>query len=275
MNALADGLVAILRDQIEQPIFHFANWVQGGCLLFAETDADFLSVDDVQCLGESVTASFQQLCLPSMVIQHVWQVEADLRGAAKALGAAIAEIQENMDEVVIDFNSLFALRNVLEPPCARHMECFGKIGDLKMHLNFRLSGEATNAAMSAAEPYAMGITCILGMTDKIETLELPASSVLPPAPGSLEPPPSSSPPPPPPPPAPPLTMEQIKEVSELPCETPNDHALKIFRVIGDVAPHVFASGTIPVALDQVAMHQVSAAIFVLRFVKMLVPLEEP
>ena len=27
-NAVADGLMAILRDQIEQPIFHFANWVQ-------------------------------------------------------------------------------------------------------------------------------------------------------------------------------------------------------------------------------------------------------
>ena len=112
------------RDQIEQPIFHFANWLQGGTLLSAETDAYFLSVDDVQCLGESVTASFQQLCLPSTVIQHVRQVEADLRGAAKALGAAIAEVQEKTvrAEVVIDFNSLVALRKVLEPPCAtRHM----------------------------------------------------------------------------------------------------------------------------------------------------------
>ena len=76
--------------------------MQEGCLLFAETDADFLSVDDVQCLGESVTASFQQIRLPTKIFQHVRQVDADLRGAAKALGGAIAEIQENKDEVVID-----------------------------------------------------------------------------------------------------------------------------------------------------------------------------
>jgi len=271
-NALADGLLAILRDQIEQPIFHFVNWLQAGNLLFAETDADFLSVDDVQCLGESVTASFKKLPLPSKIVHHCKQVEADLRGAAKALGAAIAEIQENKDEVVIDFNSLVALRKVLDPPCAEHMKGFGKIGDLKMHLNGRLDGKACNAAMSAAENFAMGIICILRLTDNIETLP-------PPAPGSLEPPPSSDPPPSQPPAPPltkPLTMEQVKEVAELPCEKPNDHCLQIFRVIGDVAPHVFASHSIPVGpvgQQEVNVHQVSAAIFALRFVKMLVPLE--
>ena len=45
------------------------------------------------------------------------------------------------------------------------MKGFGKIGDLKMHLNGRLNGKACNAAMSAAENFAMGIICILRLTD--------------------------------------------------------------------------------------------------------------